>query len=118
MHATKRLSERCVGFLRTHLDQGELEMARGRCNYRSTVGVPPDSGYTFVLVTNNRILWTDYLRPERVYAERFAAIRSFSQGPYKHRWVFLLRHGPSLRMEPALPGGTDRPAGTPHPRRG
>lgn len=103
MHIKKQLSERCIRLLRTHLEPGELEIARGRCDYRSAVGVPRDSGYTFVLVTNNRILWTDYLGPERVYAERFTAIRSFSHGLYKHRWILLLRHGPSVRMEPVSP---------------
>lgn len=104
MHTTKQLSERCGRLLRAHLEPGEVEIARGRCDYLPTVdGVPQGSGYTFVLVTNDRILWTDYLRPERVYIERFAAIRSFSGGSYKHRWILLLRHGSSLRMESISP---------------
>lgn len=103
MHIKKQRSERCVGVLRSHLEPGEVEIARGRCDYRPTVGVPKGSFYTFVLVTSDRILWTDYLWPERIYAERFSAIRSFSQGSYKHRWILRIRHGPSVRMEPVSP---------------
>lgn len=104
MHIKKHLSERSASFLRTQLEPGEVEIARGRCDYLPTIPrVPQGSGYTFVLVTNDRILWTDYLRPERVYTERFSAIRSFSSGSYKHRWILLLRHGPSVRMESVSP---------------
>jgi hypothetical protein len=104
MHTTKQLSERCTRLLRTHLESGELEIARGRCDYLPSInGVPQGSGYTFLLVTSDRVLWTDYLGPERLYAERFSAIRSFSQGPYKHRWILLLRHGRSMRMESVSP---------------
>lgn len=104
MHTTKQLSERCSRLLRTHLEPGEVEIARGRCDYLPTIdGVPKGSGYTFVFVTNDRILWTDYLRPERVYTQRFAAIQFFSGGSYKHRWILLLRHGSSVRMEPVSP---------------
>lgn len=118
MHTTKQLSERCTGLLRTHLEPGELEIARGRCDYlRSIEGVPKGNGYTFLLVTSDRVMWTDYLGPERIYAERFSAIRSFSRGSYNHRWILLLRHGPSVRMEPSLRGGTGRPVGMLRPRR-
>jgi hypothetical protein len=100
MHTKKELTEGCLSVLRTQLAPGELEIAQGRCDYLPTLaGVPRGGGYTFVLVTEDRILWTDYLGPGRVYAERFSAIRSFSEGSYKHRWILLLRHGPSVRME-------------------
>jgi hypothetical protein len=104
VHTTRQLSEHAASVLRRQMEQNESERAVGRCDYHATLStVPKGSGYTFVLVTDLRILWTRYLGPERVYAERFSAIRSFSQGLYRHRWILLLRHGPSVRIESVSP---------------
>lgn len=104
MATTKDLSERCLSVLRQHLQPGEVEIAWGRCDYRPTLAEAPlGSGHTFVLLTDNRTLWTDFLGPERVYDLRFSDLRSFSEGSYKHRWVVLLHHGPAVRMESISP---------------
>jgi hypothetical protein len=104
MGKTKDLSEKCLRVLRPNLELGEVEIARGRCDYFPFLaGVPNGSAYTFLVVTNDRIMWTDFLGPERVYDVRFSDLRSFSEGSYKHRWVVLLHHGPAVRMESISP---------------
>jgi hypothetical protein len=61
-----------------------------------------------VVVTNDRILWTDFLRPGRVYDVRCVEVRSFSEGSYKNRWVLLLNHRPAIRMESISPSASRR----------
>lgn len=55
------------------------------------------SGYTFLIVTADRVLWTHFLGPRRVDSLRFRDVLSGAQGTFQHRFVLLLRHRPVLR---------------------
>src|SRR5687768_11875522 len=113
MGKTKDLSEKCLRVLRPNLELGEVEIARGRCDYFPFLaGVPNGSAYTFLVVTNDRIMWTDFLGPERVYDVRFSDLRSFSEGSYNTAgWCSSITVQPSA-WKASHPSGTDPPAGT------
>jgi hypothetical protein len=100
VHTTREHSDRCEAVLGRVVRPGETVVARGRADFvRALRDIPVGSGYTFLFVTSERVIWTDYLRPDRVFDLQFDLLTSFSDAPYQHRCVIRLRHRPVDRVE-------------------
>jgi hypothetical protein len=71
-------------------------IAEGRANERHA-----GSGYLYLVVTNDRILWTDYVTPARVSALAFADVTAFREEYESHRYFLRMHHEPVRRLERA-----------------
>jgi hypothetical protein len=89
-------SERWRSVLSAALLEDEQVIAEGRANEMHA-----GSGYLYLLVTRDRILWTDYLMPERVSALAFALVTAFREAYESHRYLLRMRHAPVSRLERA-----------------
>lgn len=100
MHTTSALSDRAMQTLRAALDEEEQLLACGRADMLGSLTEAPDgSAYTFLGITQDRLLWTSFLRPSNPEHLPFSAIVSWAGGRYLQRWVLLLRHPPSPSSE-------------------
>ena len=88
--------ERCRSTLSAALLKGEVVIAEGRANEEHA-----GSGYLYLVVTDDRILWTDYLRPERISALAFADVTAFREEYESHRYLLRMRHEAVKRLERA-----------------
>jgi hypothetical protein len=88
--------ERCRSVLVAALLNDEQVIAEGRANEMHA-----GSGYLYLLVTDHRILWTDYLEPERISALAFADVTAFREEYESHRYFLRMRHRPVTRLERA-----------------
>lgn len=88
--------ERCRSVLSAALLKDEMVIAEGRANERHA-----GSGYLYLVVTNDRILWTDYVTPARISALAFADVTAFREEYESHRYFLRMRHEPVRRLERA-----------------
>jgi len=88
--------ERCRSVLSAALLGDERVIAEGRANE-----LHAGSGYLYLFATHDRVLWTSYLRPERVFVLPFALVTALREEYDSHRYLLRMRHEPVMRMERA-----------------
>lgn len=90
-------SDRAKARLSVSLEPDERVVAWGRVDaLRSPSEVPRGSAYSFIAVTPSRVLWIGH---ECVETLPFDIVSSFSDGLYQHRYVLLLHHATTTRIE-------------------
>jgi hypothetical protein len=73
--------ERCRSVLFAALLKDEMVIAEGRANDRDA-----GSGYLYLVVTDDRILWMDYVTPARISELAFADVTAFREEYESHRY--------------------------------
>ena len=102
MITSTEMSEYCGSILAPELLPGETPTDQGRASYLRELSsfLVVQGGYTFVLVTSERVLWTPFMAPgAQLDSLRFGDLASFSEGEYESRYALLLRHPPIERLQ-------------------